>query len=123
MNGKHPRFSLRHGRLRYLVAVCAASATLASGLHSVSAQDLEELTVTASHSTSDTNATSAQALSEISAEMLSSTRPTDIADILNDNPLLLSSVSSMSFIDSDSASVDTAESVGGSTLDLRGLGY
>ena len=123
MNGKHPRFSLRHGRLRYLVGVCAASATLATGLHSVFAQDLEEVAVTDSLSTRDANAASSQALSETSADILNSTRSTDIADILKDNPLLFSAISSTYVIERDVAKVDNTESVSGSTFDLRGLGY
>ena len=75
------------------------------------------------HIAPDSNATASQALFEFCAETLSSTRPADVAHILNDNPLLLYTISSTHLIDSDAVKVENTKSVGRPSLGPRRLGY
>lgn len=123
MRVDRPRFAIRKEGLRYFIAICAGTASLASGSAHVSAQEIEEVMVTGSRITRATNASATQPLSTISSDALKNTSVTDIAEILNDNPSLLSSVSSANSVDDDAANVDNTDNVGGSTLDLRGMGF
>lgn len=111
--------------LRYFIAVCAGTASLSSLTPIALAQDsqIEEVVVTGSRIRQDTNATSSQPLATISGVDLTQTSTVDIAEILNDNPALLSSVTGTNSIDNGASNVQNADNVGGSTLDLRGLGY
>lgn len=121
MNSCRPAFTPKKG-VRCFMAMCAGSAILATVTSAAFGQSIEEVTVTGSRIRQDTNATSSQPLSTIDAEQLTNTSTTDIADVLNDNPALLSSVTSTNSIDNGAQNVAT-DNVGGSTLNLRGLGY
>ncbi len=113
--------------LRYFVALCAGTASLSSLTPAAFAQDqqLEEIVVTGSRIRQNSNATSSQPLATISAEDLTQTSTVDIAEVMNDNPALLSSVTGTNSIDNGANNVSDANAgnVGGSALDLRGLGY
>lgn len=123
MNSGYPNFARKKG-LRYFIALCAGTAAL-SQFPSLSAQEeqIEQIVVTGSRIRQNTNATSAQPLSTVNADQLIQTSTVDIADVLNDNPALLSSVSGTNSIDNGASNVGAADNIGGSTLDLRGLGY
>lgn len=82
---------------------------------------LEEVVVTGSRITRS-NESSSQPLALISAEDLRQNGQTDIGEILNDQPSLLSSVTGTNSIDAQAGNVGEAGAVGGAALDLRGLG-
>ena len=84
-------------------------------------QVLEEIVVTGSR-IERSNESSSQPLSMISSEDLLQNGQTDIGEILNDQPALLSSVTATNSIDDPSSNVDDTGGVGGAALDLRGLG-
>ncbi|NQV70495.1 MAG: TonB-dependent receptor [Pseudohongiella sp.] len=119
-----PNFAPKKG-LRYFIALCAGTASLSALPTIAFSQDelIEEVVVTGSRIRQNTNATSSQPLSTISGVDLTQTSTVDIAEILNDNPALLSSVTGSNSIDDGASNVDNASNVGGSSLDLRGLGY
>lgn len=126
MKVSNPRYSLNTSVLRCVIAIIAGTATLASGVSSVLAQEFEEASVPGSPITHDTSTTSVQLLSVTSGKMPGKSGSSDIADILNDNPYLLvplSSTHSIDDIDDDVADVTGMENAGGSELDLRGTGY
>lgn len=83
---------------------------------------LEEVVVTGSRIKS--NANSAQPVTSFTAEQLTYGGQGDIAEILNDNPALLSSVTAANSLDNGANNLGDAEvnNIGGSALDLRGLG-
>ena len=91
-------------------------------LHAQEAPGIEEVVVTGSRMQRDTNATSAQPLSVISADDLTSSASIDIGEILNENPALLSSVTSTDSIGGAAQNNTRAGNVGGSALNLRALG-
>jgi len=124
MNTHIPNFAPKKG-LRYFIALSAATASMSAIPSAGFAQDelIEEVVVTGSRIRQNTNATSSQPLSTISGIDLTQTSTVDIAEILNDNPALLSSVTGSNSIDDGASNVDNASNVGGSSLDLRGLGY
>ncbi len=126
MNTHTPNFVPKKG-LRYFIALCAGTASISSLPTIASAQEdlIEEVVVTGSRIRQDTNATSSQPLATISADMLTQTSTLDIAEVMNDNPALLSSVTGTNSIDNGANNVSDANAgnVGGSALDLRGLGY
>ena len=82
---------------------------------------LEEVVVTGSRITRS-NESSPQPLSIVTAEDLLQNGQTDIGEILNDQPALLSSVTATNSIDAQAGNVGEAAAVGGAALDLRGLG-
>ncbi len=119
-----PSFTRKKG-LRYFIALCAGTASLTS-IPSLTAQEqdaVEEIVVTGSRIRQNTNATSSQPLAVVNSDQLTQTSTVDIADVLNDNPALLSSVTGTNSIDNGANNVGNADNIGGSTLDLRGLGY
>ncbi len=101
-------------------------ATLVAGLpsHASEAEEtlLEEVVVTGSRIKS--NANSSQPVTSFSAEQLNYGGQGDIAEILNDNPALLSSVTAANSLDSGANNLSDTDvnNIGGSALDLRGLG-
>lgn len=101
-------------------------AALVSGLPSYAEEEeeilLEEVVVTGSRIKS--NANSAQPVTSFSAEELNYGGQGDIAEILNDNPALLSSVTAANSLDDGANNLGDADvnNIGGSALDLRGLG-
>lgn len=108
-------------RMVYPVAVAAAL----PGLHA-SAQEgesLEEIVVTGSRVSRDPNATSSQPISSIGSDAFDLSVATDIVEVINDNPALLSSVSAANSLDESADNVGQADNIGGATLNLRGLGY
>lgn len=117
-----PNFVIIKKGLRFCIALCAAMAIFLPVAH---AQDevVEEVIVTGSRLRQNSNATSSQPLSTISAIDLTQTSTTAIAEILNDNPELLSPVSGSNSIDNGASNNTNADNVGGSRLDLRGLGF
>lgn len=117
MTSSNSRFV--RSRLSYLIALCAGTA----GTSAANGQDaLEEVLVTGTRMVRS-NATTAQPISTISAEQLMQSGTTDIGEILNDNPALLSSITSSNSLDDEASNVSSADNVGGSALDLRGLGF
>lgn len=125
MKTHKPNFVPKKG-LRFFIALCAGTASVSTLPQLALAQEeqLEEVVVTGSRIRRNTNATSAQPLSTIGALDISQTSTVDIAEVLNDNPALLSSVTGTNSIGGgDGANnVENADNVGGSALDLRGLG-
>ena len=124
MQPHRPNFVPKKG-LRYFIALVAGTAGMSSIPSIASAQDvqIEEVVITGSRIRQTSNATSAQPLSTINAESLTQTSTIDIGEILNDDPALLSSVTGTNSIDNSANNVSNANNVGGSSLDLRGLGY
>ncbi len=118
----------KQGRRMVPVRLWAVFAASALGGSNALAQDsggsdvmLEEVIVTGSRITRS-NESSSQPLSLISAEDLRQNGQTDIGEILNDQPALLSSVTATNSIDAAAGNVGEAAAVGGAALDLRGLG-
>ncbi|MFO7285353.1 MAG: TonB-dependent receptor [Gammaproteobacteria bacterium] len=119
--------NLARSRLSYLIALCTGTAVApAADAQEVPSRTLdgfvEEVVVTGSRMVRS-NANTAQPISTISAETLRQTGTTDIGEILNDNPALLSSITSSNSLDNEPGNVGAADNVGGSALDLRGLGF
>lgn len=86
------------------------------------APPIEEVVVTGSR-IERSNATSNQPISTISGEDIARTGRQDLGEILNDNPAMLSSVTASNSLDFEPNNVAEADNIGGSALDLRGLGY
>ena len=107
-----PEFAPKKG-LRYFIAVCAGTASLSSLPSLAVAQEsqIEEVVVTGSRIRQDTNATSSQPLATISGVDLTQTSTVDIAEVLNDNPALLSSVTGTNSIDNGANNVQNADNV------------
>jgi len=123
MNSKN-LVSFRRRQLSYLIAAVCAGVTAGSATAQTDAGAvIEEVVVTGSRVTRADNATSSQPLTVISAEELSNSSTVDIGEVLRTNPALLASVTSTSSIGSQAANVGRANNVGGSALNLRGLGY
>ncbi|MEM1437111.1 MAG: TonB-dependent receptor plug domain-containing protein, partial [Pseudomonadota bacterium] len=119
MTGTH------RGNVVLALTFLIASASLAPKLVLADDDDdvgVEEVVVTGSRITRG-NVDSPQPISTISSEDINRTGTLDIAEVLNDTPALLSSVTNSNSI--DDAADNTAESnnVGGSALNLRGLGF
>jgi outer membrane receptor protein involved in Fe transport len=106
----------------YLSLLSALVAGLPSYANADEETLLEEVVVTGSRIKS--NANSAQPVTSFSAEELNYGGQGDIAEILNDNPALLSSVTAANSLDQGANNLGDAEvnNIGGSALDLRGLG-
>ncbi|MEE4360367.1 MAG: TonB-dependent receptor [Pseudomonadales bacterium] len=83
---------------------------------------IEEVVVTGSRIQRG-NANSPAPISTINSDDILRSGQPDIAEILNDNPSLLSSITGTNSIDSEPNNVGAADNVGGSALDLRGLGF
>lgn len=113
--------SFKRRRLHCAIAIFAGASVMPM-LHAQDAPTIEEVVVTGSRMTRDTNATSAQPLSVISADDLTSSASIDIGEILNENPALLSSVTSTDSIGGAAQNNGRAGNVGGSALNLRALG-
>ena len=82
---------------------------------------IEEVLVTGSRIERN-NANSPQPISVVTGEDLRMTGKQDIGEVLNKNPALLSFMTSTNSIDSEPNNVGEADNIGGSALDLRGLG-
>ena len=98
-------------------------AGLTTGLPAMAEQEaatMEEVVITGTRIRS--NANSAQPLATFSEEQLTYGGQSDIADILNDNPALLSSVTAANSLDSAASNLGDVNNIGGSALNLRGLG-
>jgi outer membrane receptor protein involved in Fe transport len=114
---KHGKSCTQHWtHVFYPVVLVAASVP-------TQAQELEEIVVTGSRVLRDPNATSSQPVATISSDAFAYAASTDIVEVINDNPALLSSVSSANSLDESADNVGQADNVGGATLNLRGLGY
>ncbi|MBO6703916.1 MAG: TonB-dependent receptor [Pseudomonadales bacterium] len=81
---------------------------------------IEEVVVTGTRVKS--NANSAQPVSSFDSEDFARGGQLDIAEILNNSPALLSSVTSANSLDSEAANIAGTNNLGGSALNLRGLG-
>ena len=85
--------------------------------------EIEEVVVTGSR-IERSNATAAQPLSTIDGDRIRQSGTSDIGEILNKNPALLNSITGTNSIDQQASTLGTAnDSVGGGSLDLRGLGF
>lgn len=112
---------LRRRRLSYLIAALAGASTIPfASAQPGSEPSMEEVVVTGSRMQRADNATSPQPISVIGAEELSNTPNIDISEILNENPALLASETSANT--GSTSNVGRASNVGGSALNLRGLG-
>lgn len=109
---------------RGILATMVALASLPSlpVLAQEGAAGIEEVVVTGSRITRS-NIDSAQPVSTISADDILRSGQLDVAEVLNDNPALLSTISSGNSLDSTAANLGAAGNVGGSAADLRGLGF
>jgi iron complex outermembrane receptor protein len=122
MNTK-PLNAFNRSRLNVAIALFAGVAsTPFTHAQEADAPMIEELVVTGSRIQRVDNATSTQPLSVISAADLSSSATVDIGEILNENPALLSSVTSTNSIGGTAANSTRSSNVGGSALNLRALG-
>jgi len=122
MNTK-PHNAFKRSRLNYAIAILAGVAsTPFTYAQDAGAPAIEELVVTGSRLQRVDNATSTQPLSVISAEDLSSSAAVDIGEILNENPALLSSVTSTNSLGGAAQNSGRASNAGGSALNLRALG-
>ncbi len=83
---------------------------------------IEEVVVTGTRIKS--NANSSQPISTLTSEQISYSGQGDLAEILSDNPALLSSVTAANSLDSGANNLDdgSVNNIGGSALNLRGLG-
>lgn len=98
-------------------------AALTSGLPVYAEEEgstLEEVVVTGSRIKS--NANSAQPVSSFTAEQITYGGQGDLAEILNDNPALLSSTTAANSMDAPASNLGGTNNIGGSALNLRGLG-
>ncbi len=123
MSTRHP-INVGRWRLRTLIALCA-SAAITPHVHAQQAgadSMMEEVVVTGSRLQRADYTTAPQPISVISAEDLSNSGSVDIGEVLNENPALLSSVTSTNSLDGQAANVGRASNQGGSALNLRGLG-
>lgn len=120
MKVRSPMF-VRRNSLRGAIALCIGS-MIASPLLLAQEDALEEVVITGSR-LQRSNMNAAQPVSTISAQDLNNSPSVDVAEVLNDNPTLLSSVTSNNSLDSEPNNVGSADNVGGSALNLRGLGY
>ncbi len=105
----------------YAFIIAAAATTLPRVALAEEDSIIEEVVVTGSR-IARSNETASQPLSLISAEDLTQVGQTDIGEILNDQPALLSSVTSTNSIDAAATNITESDNVGGAALDLRGLG-
>ena len=84
---------------------------------------IEEVVVTGSRLATTSNETASQPIASISEAALSKSGQFDIAEVLNDSPSLLNSITATNSLDSSAANIGQTQNFGGSALDLRGLGY
>ena len=119
---KNPPLHRFHIALPY-AGVCALLAYITSVSNAPLAQEseLEEVVITGSRITRS-NGDASQPLSVIDSDSLTRVGQTDIGEIINDQPALLSSVTGNNSIDSAAQNVNQAQNVGGAALNLRGLG-
>lgn len=121
MKARSPMF-VRRNSLRGAIALCIGSMIASPLLLAQEDDALEEVVITGSR-IQRSNMNAAQPVSTISSEDLNNSPSVDIAEVLNDNPTLLSSITSNNSLDSEPNNVGAADNVGGSALNLRGLGY
>lgn len=111
----------RQNTLKYAMALLAGTATMGPvWAQEASAPVAEEMVVTGSRLQRDTNATSPQPISVIGSDTLRNAPTPDISDTLNENPALMASETSSNT--SSTGNVGRSGNVGGSALNLRGLG-
>ena len=112
--------SVRGRRRALAVAIAVCSGLGAAGAWGEEIE-VEEVVVTGSRIKS-ASVYAPQPVSTITSETITQSGQPDITEILNDNPALLSSVSSSNSIDAPAANVGDVGAVGGASLNLRGLG-
>lgn len=111
----------RRGSLRALaVAITAASAVPAAAPAFAQEQITEEVIVTGSRIARDPNQASASPVQSISGDDIRLSGQLDVADILREQPALLTTTSSLGSV--DGVFRTQADAVGQSVLQLRGLG-
>lgn len=123
MNCRHYDRCIGPGRWLAVLLIFTSLGLTSHARLAVAQEDviIEEVVVTGSRITRS-NETASQPLSLITSEELNRVGQTDIGEIINDQPALLSSVTSTNSIDDAANNVDEANNVGGAALDLRGLG-
>jgi len=112
--------SVRGRRRALAVAIAIGSGLGAAGAWG-EAIEVEEVVVTGSRIKS-ASVYAPQPVSTITSETITQSGQPDITEILNDNPALLSSVSSSNSVDATAANIGDVGAVGGASLNLRGLG-
>ncbi|MGQ9425431.1 TonB-dependent receptor domain-containing protein [Gilvimarinus sp. F26214L] len=105
-------------RLKYLVAILSGIA--APQLAGAQGAVIEEVVVTGSRIQRVDNTTAPQPISTITSEDMTFTGSNDISEILKENPALLAS--ELGSAPTSTSNVSAADNVGGSALNLRGLG-
>jgi iron complex outermembrane receptor protein len=111
--------SVRGRRRALAIAIALCNGLGAAGAWGES--EVEEVVVTGSRIKS-ASVYAPQPISTITSETIVQSGQPDITEILNDNPALLSSVSSSNSIDAPASNVGDVGAVGGASLNLRGLG-
>ncbi|MEY3042116.1 MAG: hypothetical protein RLZZ174_1198 [Pseudomonadota bacterium] len=111
--------SVRGRRRALAIAIALCNGLGAAGAWGES--EVEEVVVTGSRIKS-ASVYAPQPVSTITSETIVQSGQPDITEILNDNPALLSSVSSSNSIDAPASNVGDVGAVGGASLNLRGLG-
>lgn len=121
MSKRRQNFVLKRNLGCAIASICAG-VTISHQSFSQEAEDgaIQEIITTGSRIQGATNVTAPQPVSVVDTEQLANTSVTDISDILNDNPAMLASETSSST--SDTGNIGSADNVGGSALNLRGLG-
>ena len=112
--------SVRGRRRALAIAIAVCSGLGAAGAWGEEIE-VEEVVVTGSRIKS-ASVYAPQPISTITSETITQSGQVDITEVLNDNPALLSSVSSSNSIDATAANIGDVGAIGGASLNLRGLG-
>ena len=112
----------RKSLARAIMLVTSAGLAAPGFLYAADVDVIEEVVVTGSRI--KTNADSAQPVTSFGAESFTRAGQGDIAEVLNDSPSLLASVTSANSLDSGANNLGdgSVNNIGGSALNLRGMG-
>ncbi len=113
--------SVRKSLVATTLVLSIAMVPMTSSAEEASDEIIEEVVVTGSR-IATSNETSSQPLLTISSDALMNSGQLDLSEVLNDTPLLTSSITATNSLDETADNVST-NNFGGSALDLRGLGY
>jgi len=113
--------NVRRNSLAHAIMLVTSAGLVAPSL-SYAADDavMEEVVVTGSRI--KTNADAAQPVTSFTSEAFTRSGFGDIVDVLNDSPALLASTTAANSLDSSAQNTAGSNNIGGSALNLRGLG-